>query len=128
MLCWFVTKDLAGTQRRTGTPQVSSFLHVHLHAKGMQGCANPLTCGFTVIGKFYNIKLLKPRSSPEPEPCISLMSVNASQHMAWSRLEDSLRSHPALFSLILLISYRTRNFPFQYRCNSSPFGSFSNLH
>lgn len=127
MLCWFI-KDLAGTQRRMGTPQLSSFLCVHLHAKGMQGCANPLICGRTAIGKFYNIKLLKLRSSAEPKPCISLMSINASQHIALSRLEDSLRSHPALFSLVLLISYRMRNFPFRYRYNSSPFGSFSNLH
>lgn len=46
--------------------------------KGMQGSANPLICGCTVIGKFQNMKLLKPVSSPEPKPYISLMSVNAS--------------------------------------------------
>lgn len=65
------------------TPQLS-FLRVHLHVKGMQGSANPVICGCTMIGKFHNMKLLKPRSIPEPKLYISLMSMNASQHIAWS--------------------------------------------
>lgn len=58
-----------------------------LLCQSTQGCANPLIWGI-VTGKFYNAKLLKPRSSPKPKPCISLVHINASQHIAWSTLED----------------------------------------
>lgn len=70
-------------------------------AKGMEGPANPLIRGCTVIRKFQNMKLLKPGSSPEPKPYISLMSMNASQHIAWSRLKDSFRFYSALFFYFL---------------------------
>lgn len=126
MLCWLI-KDFTGTM----WPQLSAFLNYHPCAKRMQGC--PCHICFDVWHGFpwqenfttWSCSNLDPTLNPSPaSPWFSLNSFN---HIAWARLEDSLRSHTVLFSLVLLISYYIRNFPLQYRIPGL-LAAFSEFH
>lgn len=84
VLCWSVSV-LSRAERMQLIPSSSP--------PQMQGCATPVRCRCTETWKWYIRELLKPRSIPKPKACISFMSINALEHIAWSGVDDSFRMH-----------------------------------